>query len=61
MNIIKERRKRGATCSRCGSPDYRMSPSYFEGGKPNFTCGQCRNSWQYGKDGGKYAELAGDR
>ncbi len=58
MNVVKERRKCGAVCSVCRSPDYHMSPPYFKGGKPNFTCGSCGAGWQYGRDGGMYAELA---
>lgn len=59
MNIVKERRKQGAICCICRSPDYRMIPP-IEGKttKPTFICNGCGHSWQYGKDGGKYAELA---
>lgn len=56
-NILKERRKQNAVCSKCQSPDYRQEIPYFTGGKPNFVCNSCGNTWQYGKDGGKYAKL----
>lgn len=58
MNIIKKRREVGAICSVCKSPDYKQLPADFEGGKPNFKCNGCGRSWQYGRDGGKFAELA---
>ena len=59
MNLIKKRIKQKAICDKCQSPDYTMTPSeVFEGGKPNFRCNSCGNHWQYGYDGGKYAELA---
>lgn len=58
-SVVKQRREQGAVCPRCQSPDYKMSPSdVFADGKPNFTCGFCGNSWQYGYDGGIYAKLA---
>lgn len=38
-----------------------MYPPHYEGGKPNFKCNSCGDHWQYGIDGGKYAELAGKR
>jgi hypothetical protein len=59
MNIIKDRRKRGAVCPRCKHPDYTMHPSVDgETIKPEFRCKACGNSWAYGYDGGMYAELA---
>lgn len=59
MNVIKERRKRGAVCDVCRSPDYKMTPPIDgETNRPSFECGSCGNSWMYGKDGGKYAELS---
>lgn len=59
MKRITQRRKAGALCPRCKSPNYKMTSSeVFEGGKPNFTCGSCGNIWQYGYDGGMYAELS---
>ena len=59
MNIIKERKKRGAICPRCKHPDYTTHPP-VEGEtiKPEFHCTACGNSWAYGYDGGMYAELA---
>ena len=62
MNIIKQRRKRGAVCSVCRSPDYEMTPPIEgETTKPSFRCGSCGHSWMFGKSGGKYAELGEDR
>ena len=59
MNVIKERRNQGAVCSVCRSPDYSMTPPIDgETTKPSFTCKQCGNGWQWGKDGGKYADLS---
>lgn len=59
MNIVKERRKRGAVCNVCRSPDYRMMlPVEGETTKPSFTCNQCGHVWMCGKDGDKYAELS---
>jgi len=56
-SLIRRRREAGAVCCNCGSPDYRIEPAEWEGGKPNIICGQCGNRWQYGKDGGIYTEL----
>ena len=59
INKVKERRRRSAVCDRCRSPDYAMTPPIEgETNRPRFTCGSCGNTWMYGKDGGKYAELA---
>ena len=59
MNIVKERRKQGAVCRICMSPDYRMIlPIEGETTKPGFICNQCGHYWQYGKGGGKYADLS---
>jgi len=58
-NILKKRRKVNAVCSVCQSPDYRQEPPHYSGGKPNFVCNSCGRSWQYGRDGGKYAKLSG--
>jgi transposase-like protein len=59
MNIIKERRKRGAVCPRCKHPDYTAHPPIVgETIKPEFRCKACGHSWSYGYDGGMYAELS---
>ena len=58
MNLIKERRKQKAICSKCQSPDYRIEQPDFSGGKPIFICNSCGNFWHYGKTGGKYTILA---
>jgi len=59
MNIIKERKKRGAICPRCKHPDYTTHPP-VEGEtiKPEFRCSGCGHIWCYGYGGGMYAELA---
>jgi Zn ribbon nucleic-acid-binding protein len=59
-SLIRRRREAGAVCANCHSPDYTMSPPYYEGGKPNFTCNQCGKQWQYGYDGGIFKELEKD-
>lgn len=59
-SIVAKRREAKATCPKCKSPDYRQLPANYVGGKPNFVCGGCDFSWQYGKDGGIYAELIGN-
>lgn len=55
---IKMRRYVGATCSLCRSPDYSLEALPCERTdyefKPSFKCNSCGNTWQYGKDGGKY-------
>ena len=58
-SLIRRRREARATCSRCLSPDYRMEPPPDPGCKPVFVCGRCGATWCYGRDGGKYAALAG--
>ena len=60
-SIIAQRKENNAVCPKCKSPDYKMSPNELIGGKPNFTCGSCGHSWQYGYTGGIYAVLAGDK
>lgn len=60
MNLIKKRRQEGAVCPRCKSPDYEQQPADIEGGKLNFKCKSCGSFWQYGRTGGKYAELSKD-
>lgn len=58
INLIKERRSRGAVCPRCRHPDYTMKqPIKGETFKPEFRCTACKYSWVYGYDGGMYAEL----
>ena len=60
-SLISQRRERGAICDVCKSPDYKMLKNEsFEGAKPIFECGQCKNRWMYRYDGGKYAELASE-
>lgn len=55
-SLIRRRREAGAVCYECRSPDYRIEPSKF-GLKPNIICNSCGAIWQYGRDGGIYAEL----
>ena len=58
-SIVAERRRRGAVCCVCRSPDYSMTPPVEgETTKPTFECRQCGRSWAWGRDGGVYAELA---
>jgi len=59
MNKIKERKKVGATCPKCKSPDYKYNGRVYEpDGKHQFECKSCGNFWQYGKTESKYTELA---
>jgi transposase-like protein len=60
-SLIRERRERHAVCDVCRSPDYTMDSIGEVEPKPHFTCRQCGNEWQYGTDGGVYAELASCR
>lgn len=58
MNKIKERKKAGAICSKCKSPDYKYDGRVFEpDGKHQFSCNSCGNFWQYGKTDSKYLKL----
>ena len=60
-SLVARRRERGATCSVCQSPDYTMTENKTHPDfKPDFTCTN-GHSWQHGKDGGKYAELASQK
>jgi len=56
--IIQKRREGGAVCHNCFSPDYKQLSPAIPNGKPNFQCNQCKTIWQYGTDGGIYAELS---
>lgn len=60
MNKIKERRKKGATCPKCKSPDYEYKgrADNMEDGKHEFECNSCDHTWQYGKTESIYTELA---
>lgn len=59
MNIIRKRREAGATCPRCRSPDYTMTPPVEgECDRPVFKCTTCGNHWMYGKTGGVYKDNA---
>jgi Zn ribbon nucleic-acid-binding protein len=58
MNKIKERKKVGATCPKCKSPDYIYNGRAYEpDGKHQFECKSCGNFWQYGKIESKYTLL----
>jgi len=59
-SLIKQRREQGAVCPICHSPDYHVEPAYPGGWKPNIVCNQCKNTWQYGSNGGVYVRLMGD-
>ena len=59
MNIIKERRRVGAICDKCRSPDYKyIGRTYKPDGKHQFECNSCGNVWQYGNRDSKYLQLA---
>ena len=62
-SIIAQRRKAGALCPYCKSPDYSIITlsEVFDGGKPNFVCGSCDKVWQYGYSGGIYSELTNNK
>lgn len=60
-NILQKRREAGAVCHNCKSPDYKQLSPFIPDGKPNFECQQCGTIWQYGTNGGIYAELAGGK
>jgi transposase-like protein len=65
MSKIKERRKIGAVCPRCKSPDYEykgranaeMGEYWQKNGKHEFKCNSCGFFWQYGKTESIYTEL----
>lgn len=59
-SLIRMRREAGATCYNCGAPDYRIEPNETPGFKPWIICNGCGHRWQYGRDGGIYAELSGN-
>lgn len=60
MNLIKERRKAGAICCICKSPDYKYlgRVDYIPNGKHQFNCNSCGHSWQYGRTDSIYLQLA---
>ena len=65
MNKIKERRKEGAVCPKCKSPDYKyngranseLDEYWQENGKHEFECNSCGHHWQYGKTESIYTQL----
>ena len=65
MNKIKERRKVGAVCPKCKSPDYKyngranseLDEYWQENGKHEFECNSCGHHWQYGKTESIYTQL----
>ena len=56
MSLFSKRKSVGAVCPVCRSPDYTITPPYEGATKPNIKCCSCGNVWQYGRDGGIYAE-----
>ncbi len=66
MNIIKERRKQGAICKKCKSPDYiyigrvnvEFGKYWQKHGKHEFSCRSCGHKWQYGNTESVYTKLA---
>jgi formate dehydrogenase maturation protein FdhE len=58
MNKIKERRKVGAICSKCQSPDYKYLGRTGEpDGKHQFKCNSCGKEWHYGRNDSKFLQL----
>lgn len=57
MNKIKERRRLGAICKACKSPDY-THKGKTEFGKNEFYCNSCGHHWQYGITDSIYTRLA---
>lgn len=65
MNKIKERKKVGAVCPKCKSPDYKyngranseLGEYWQENGKHQFECNSCGHHWQYGKTESIYTQL----
>ena len=58
MNKIKERKKVGAICPKCKSPDYIYKGRVYEpDGKHEFICKSCGHLWQYGKTESIYTKL----
>jgi Zn ribbon nucleic-acid-binding protein len=55
-SIVTTRRKQGAVCPVCKSPDYKIYPPEEGLTKPTIVCNQCGKSWQNGKDGGIYKQ-----
>lgn len=59
INKIKERKKVGAICLKCKSPDYKYVGRVSEpNGKHEFQCNSCGSYWQYGTKESIYTELA---
>jgi len=60
MNKIKERRKNGAVCPKCKSPDYKYigRSGVTKFGKHQFKCNSCQNIWQYGSTDSVFLKLA---
>lgn len=57
MNIIKERRKSGAICPTCKSPDYSYIGRVREpDGNHQFKCNSCNTYWQFGKGESVYTK-----
>lgn len=61
----KERKKYGAICPKCKSPDYKyngranaeLSEYWQQNGKHQFQCNSCGKTWQYGKTESIYTKL----
>ncbi len=54
MNKIKERRKVGAVCPICRSPDYKYMGKNI---KHEFKCNSCGNNWDFGRTDSIYTKL----
>lgn len=65
MNKIKERKKQGAVCPKCKSPDYKylgranteLCTYWAQEGKHQFCCNSCAYSWQFGKTESIYTKF----
>lgn len=59
MGILKERRREGAICPICKSPDYKYEGRVFKThGKHQFSCNSCGRTWQYGSSDSVYLRLS---
>lgn len=55
-SLISRRRTAGAICPRCKSPDYALDLSSAIT-KPGFICNSCKTTWNFGYDGGHFADF----
>ena len=56
--LIFLRKRNGAICFKCKSPDYKEELPWEEcQTKPRYQCNSCGNTWQFGKNGGVYSQF----